>query len=259
MVAAACATLSAPVRAQPNADELAHRNFESGVAYLQESDYENALKAFEKSYQLSKRPEILLNLATVHERLGQLQLAVDALEEYLRKEPDGEHADTVRVRIANLQKNIAKRDAAKKSEPPPPPPPKKTTEKADGTEREPPAAKPDRTIPYVALGLGGLAAGGAVLTGILAKGEYDSAKDECDPHCQESDVSSGKSLAMVSTVLTGVAAVGVGVGVILLLTEKPTAEKPPSSAGVPHFDVALGPRGAAAGPGARSCPTPPPR
>src|SRR5438045_6655545 len=57
--------LSAAGQAQSTSDDLARRHFESGAAYLEESDYDNALKAFEKAYELSKRPEILLNIATV--------------------------------------------------------------------------------------------------------------------------------------------------------------------------------------------------
>ena len=46
-VALALASQSLPALAQDSPDELARRHFESGVAYLQEADYESALKAFE--------------------------------------------------------------------------------------------------------------------------------------------------------------------------------------------------------------------
>src|SRR3954468_7689542 len=56
--ALACAgcLCGATVHAQSTADDLARRHFDSGVAYLEESDYDNALKAFQKAYDLSKRP-----------------------------------------------------------------------------------------------------------------------------------------------------------------------------------------------------------
>ncbi len=249
---AACVALlavAAPARGQSGADELGRRHFESGVAYLQESDYENALRAFEKAYELSGRAEILLNVATVHERLGQLREAVDSLNQYLKAAPEGEHAETVKIRIANLEKRIAEQDSAiKEPRPPLPPPPR--PESRPEAPAEAPAARPpparDRTLPYVALGLGGLAAGGAALTGILAKGEYDDAKDNCSPRCTDEDVSSGKSLALVSTVLTGVAIVGVSVGAVLLLTEPKSQEAPLNARRGPRVDVALGPAGAAA-------------
>src|SRR5688572_26618057 len=73
-----------------DSDELARKHFESGVAYLQESDYENALRAFEKSYELSKRPEILLNIATVNERRNDLKGAITALEKFLATAPESD-------------------------------------------------------------------------------------------------------------------------------------------------------------------------
>src|SRR5438128_11544150 len=98
--------------AQSTSDELARRHFDSGVAYLEESDYDNALKAFEKSYELSKRPEILLNIATVHERQSDLPGAITALKSYLEVAPQGEHVDTVKLRIQNLEKRVADQTAA---------------------------------------------------------------------------------------------------------------------------------------------------
>ena len=105
-------SLAAPASAQSSADDLARRHFESGVAYLEESDYENALRAFEKSYELSRRPEILLNIAVVHERLGTLSDAIAALRQYLAEAPEGEHVETVRRRIENLEKRLPTQSAA---------------------------------------------------------------------------------------------------------------------------------------------------
>jgi hypothetical protein len=58
---------SMPVLAQTD-DDAARRHFESGAEYLARSDYENALREFKAAYELSKRPELLLNIATVYER-----------------------------------------------------------------------------------------------------------------------------------------------------------------------------------------------
>src|SRR3954469_4123063 len=103
-VALACSVWLCGVtsHAQSTSDDLARRHFDSGVAYLEESDYDNALKAFQKAYELSKRPEILLNIATVHERQGALPSAVAALKGYLEASPQGQHVETVKLRIQNL-------------------------------------------------------------------------------------------------------------------------------------------------------------
>src|SRR5262245_60764110 len=113
MVTGALLCVTAPALAQDSPDELARRHFESGVAYLQEADYDNALKAFEKAFELSKRPEILINIATVHERRGDLKAAVTSLEKYLEVAPEGDQRSTVEVRITNLKKRIDEQDKQK--------------------------------------------------------------------------------------------------------------------------------------------------
>ena len=228
---------SEPLRsAQSTPDELARRHFESGAAYLQESDYGSALSAFQKAYELSKRPEILLNIATVQERQGNLADAVASLERYLEAAPQGEHAETVRIRIANLKKRMeaeAQPPKAAPAEPQPaapqpaPPPPAVAPTPPPPLPAPPPPAppEPNRVPAYVALGLGGVAAAGAILTGIFAKAEYDDAKDSCDDQCTDDQVSSGRTLAVTSTVLTGVAIVGAAVGATLWLTAGSGSER----------------------------------
>jgi tetratricopeptide (TPR) repeat protein len=213
--------------AQSTPDELARRHFESGAAYLQESDYESALSAFQKAYELSKRPEILLNIATVEERQGKLAAAVVSLERYLEVSPQGEHVETVRNRITNLKKRMETEappptatPAAPEPAAPQPAPPPPAVAPTPPPPAPPPSepAEPNRVPAYVALGLGGVAAAGAILTGIFAKAEYDDAKDSCDDHCTDEQVSSGRTLAVTSTVLTGFAIVGAAVGATLWLT-----------------------------------------
>ncbi len=220
--------------AQSTSDDLARRHFESGAAYLEESDYDNALQAFQKAYDLSKRPEILLNIATVHERNAELQPAIDALNQYLSvATPGDEHVDPVKLRIQNLQKRLddekatapaaagasaagAPTGGASLTAAPP----------STAVSATPPAAPAtpahaSRLPAFIAFGVGGVAAGAAVITGIIADSDYNSAKSSCSPACSNSQLSSGRTLALTSTILTGVAVVGVGVGVTLLLTSGP--------------------------------------
>jgi tetratricopeptide (TPR) repeat protein len=243
LLLAALTTAAAPAASQAGPDELARKHFESGVAYLQESDYPNALKAFEKSFELSKRPEILLNVATVHERSGDLRSAVGALERYLELAPTGAHVETVKLRIANLEKRIAEGGSdAGSTEPTELPPPVTTPSPAPsappGAPVAPdraPATQPNRLPAYIAFGVGGLAAAGAVLTGVLAQSEYDDLEQRCAPNCPDDEVSSGKTLALTSTILTGVAVVGVGVGAYLFFTGQPVER----AASARRWDVSL--------------------
>ncbi len=215
----------ASASAQTTSDDLARRHFESGAAYLEESDYDNALQAFQKAYDLSKRPEILLNIATVQERKGAFAEAVSALKQFSSVAPPGDpHLDATKVRIENLEKRIADAARTKPALAPVAPagPAAASAEKLRVTPEEPsPEGHSSRLPAFVALGVGGAAVGGAVITGILAKAKYDDAKGSCSPACSDDQLSSTRSLALTSTILTGVAIVGVGVGVTLLLTSHP--------------------------------------
>jgi tetratricopeptide (TPR) repeat protein len=236
---------AAPALAQ-NSDEMARRHFESGVAYLEESDYENALKAFQKAYDLSKRPTILLNIATVQERRGDTRGAIDALKAYVDVDPTGEHVETAKLRIQNLEKRLA--DQAQ-SEPSATPPPANPPPAAEPPAPAPPPAStrepsPPNLLPaYIAFGAAGLAAGGAVVTGILANNEHSDLEDTCAPSCSDDAVASGKTLAWVSTGLTGGAIVGAGVGLVLLLTASSQEE---ARAASPWLSVSVGPKGSGA-------------
>jgi hypothetical protein len=103
---------------------------------------------------------------------------------------------------------------------PPPPPPLITT-----TPPPPPPAdtgsKKPNTLAYVALGVGGagLLVGG--ITGFLALGKKSDLKgcvDNACPSSQRDTLDSARTMATVSTVGFSVGFVGVGVGVVLLLT-----------------------------------------
>lgn len=231
--------LACVTSAQTDADELARRHFDSGVAYLAESDLENALKAFEKAYELSKRPTILLNIASVHERRGDTQAAITALRGYLDAEPAGEHAETTKLRLQNLEKRAAE-------SPPAPPLTPPAAEPAPAAAPAPPQAAPPTLEPapapnripaYVAFGVGGAGVVAAVIAGLVANGEYQSNKDACSPNCSDDDVSTGRTMALVSTIATGVAVVGAGVGLTLILMEPRTTAW---SGAAPGASVSLG-------------------
>lgn len=86
--------------------------------------------------------------------------------------------------------------------------------------------KKNNTLAYVALGVGGagLLVGG--VTGFLAlgkKSDLDGCQDKRCPSSQEDTLDSAKSMATVSTVGFAVGFVGVGAGIVLLLTGNSSA------------------------------------
>jgi hypothetical protein len=153
------------------------------------------------------------------------------LKRYLEIAPNGAHAESVALRLANLEKRIAETPVTDAGTPAEQPdagtPPDTTGSAAPITTLPPPPGgdtpeqEPNRLPAYIAFGVGGLAAAGAVLTGVLAQTEYDDAKAGCAPNCTDDDVASGKSLAVTSTILTGVAVVGVSIGAVLWFTGEP--------------------------------------
>jgi len=246
-LASLIALSSSTGHAQSTSDDLARRHFDSGVAYLEESDYDAAITAFQKAYDLSKRPEILLNIATVHERKSDLASAVAALEAYLAAAPEGERAETVKLRIQNLKKRIQEQASPPAPvEPVPAPPPVAPVKTAPAPLPQPAEkSEPNRLPAFISLGVGGLMAGGALATGLVAQAKYDDAKEACGHRCGDGELSSSRTFAMTSTVLTGAAAIGIGLGVVLLLTT-PEAEPEVGKGGAPRLEVALGPQAAAA-------------
>jgi len=239
---------SLPLGAQSD-DENARRHFESGAAYLQQSDYENALREFQAAYALSKRPPLLLNIANVYERMGKLQEAVDALSKYLEEDPKSPERTTHETRIANLKKRIEAMPKPAPAPPTPPPatssappaPPPATAAPVAQPPPAPPPSEPNRAPAFISFGIGGAAAVGAVVSGLIAKGKYDDADKECKPSCSDDRVSSIKTMALVTDVLTGVAVVGVGVGAVLLLTSGGSRES--ASTAKPSIAGGVGPHG----------------
>jgi tetratricopeptide (TPR) repeat protein len=219
LVATSCFAIPAWSQADP--DELARRHFESGAAYFEQAEYDSALREFRKSYELSKRPEILLNIATVHERLADLPAAILALEEYLKLQPDHDKATTTRLRRDNLQKRLDEQTPPAAAEPEPvatpTPVPVPVADEARG---------PNRIPAYVLFSVAGVSAAGAVLTGVFANAEFQDLKDRCAPNCSDSDVGGVRTLAAVSTVLTGAAVLGAGLGVVFWLTAEDDTRHP---------------------------------
>jgi hypothetical protein len=115
---------------------------------------------------------------------------------------------------------LQKDPAAVAAAAPPPPPPPVTTTVAPVVPADS-GTKKSNTLAYVALGVGGagLLVGG--ITGFLAlgkKSDLDGCVNKGCPSSQQDTLDSAKSMATVSTVGFAVGFVGVGVGVVLLLT-----------------------------------------
>ncbi len=235
-----------------SSDEDARRHFEAGESYFRTSDYDGALREFNQAYQLAdagKRPAILLSIASVYERMGDLSKTVETLQKWLAEAPaDNKDRPTIELRIQNLDKRIRELAAAPPASPSAAPPATAPAATSSTAPPPPPPPEPNRTPAYITWGIGGAAAVGAVITGLIANKKYNDADAGCaktPQGCSDSEVSPIKNMALVSTILTGVAVVGGGVGTYLYLSasspaqERATGPVPLVSAGVTHHGGAF--------------------
>ncbi|MCK5798137.1 MAG: hypothetical protein KAI47_13170, partial [Deltaproteobacteria bacterium] len=92
--------------AQTAADlQVAKQEFLLGKTYYNQAAYDQALKHFRESYRLSKRSDLLYNIARSYEALAQLKKAIEHYELYLKK--TGKADSTTNARIRNLKARLA--------------------------------------------------------------------------------------------------------------------------------------------------------
>ncbi len=151
-----------PAPPEPTEEEIrARQHFEAGRNYFEASRYEDAAREFMESYALSRRGELLVNVASAHERNLDHAAAIEALETLRAEHPDVMAADEIERRIEYLHRAAEAHAAAEAAaaaaiaEPPPPP------------AEDPALAILGWTL--VGTGAGTLAAGGA-----MAGVTYDS-------------------------------------------------------------------------------------
>jgi tetratricopeptide (TPR) repeat protein len=191
--------------AAPEDDERARIHFESGRAHFEEGAYERAIEEFESAYELSHRPELLMNIASAHERLGRWGEAADFMERYLRDATEVENRDALERRIANLRARASGGDTGTGEDPDPAP-------TGGGSDA--------RTIgAVVAFGTAGAGLAAFGIFGGLALGERSSLESGCGAarECDDGDVSGLRTLSLVADIGLVVAGVGAVAGVLVLL------------------------------------------
>lgn len=83
--------------------EEAKREFQLGVEAMVKDDAVTAADIFQRSYERTCNPVLLYNLGVVREKLGDVAGAVEALEEYLARQPQSFRTDEVKRRIQELR------------------------------------------------------------------------------------------------------------------------------------------------------------
>jgi len=92
--------------------DLARAHYKAGAAYYLRGKYRDAIREFEQSYELSRKPEILYNLAQCHDRLAEHPKVIEYLHRYLKAKPNAEDKEQVMAWLENLKKVVAAKEAA---------------------------------------------------------------------------------------------------------------------------------------------------
>jgi len=85
--------------------ERAIELFENGAILYDEGQYEQAISAWEEVYRLSGEPLIIYNLANAHERLNNLERALELYNAYSAHVTSDDRG-TLERRIRNLERRI---------------------------------------------------------------------------------------------------------------------------------------------------------
>jgi hypothetical protein len=263
VVALLWAAGSAAMAQEAGSDDEARVHFRLGRAYYESGRFDEAAKEFEAAYHHSNRPQLLYNVFLAWRDAGRLRKAVASLEKFLELVPDAPERDALSARLVSMRR-LAENEP-EESEDGTVAPSRPTAEAAEGegdAETAESAAegvepivadvsegKKRSPVPWIVMGSGAALMVGGAITGLLAlktKSDLDSACPEggCPPGSGfESDVSRGKTLALMTDVLmiTGAVALGTGVALLFLMKgnkkEQQTArrERPTASVGCgPH-------------------------
>lgn len=223
--------------------EAAKAHFLAGSSYYDAANYSDAVKEFNEAYRLSKRPDLLYNIALGYERLSDFDNAISTLKRYLVEKVNAPDRNMIESRIKNLEKlrDIRNNPPLAPGTPVPEPQPQPQIAEPQPQPQPAPATKRGLgTLGYAGIGTGSL---GAVLllsslgTGIVAKQKSDQLVEacptrvNCDPSLR-SVQNQGKRLALATDVMIGVGAVALVAGVALLvvdLVRKPKAAPQPTT------------------------------
>ncbi len=218
-------------------EDRARAYFMLGRSHYDAGEYEEAVEQFEAAYEIAPRPELLYNLYQSHQRLGQLEPAIDYLERYLEEgEIDDQERPLLEARLANHREALEEERAAAAAEEE-----RRRQEEEERRRREEErqaelerarqeaanASSPLRTAGWVVLGVGLAGAAAFALFGGLALREDADLAERCGEdvgaYCEENDLGTLQLLTRTADLGGAVGLAGIATGVVLLLVGRPDA------------------------------------
>lgn len=235
-IAGLLCSMPAPALADSD-DEKAREAYYTGDNHYAAGRYEQALEHFEKAYALSKRPQLLYNIANAYERMGEYEAAAGYLRRYL-KSPEAEDISSVRERIKRLEMNAdakAREAAPENSEGDPDESEDPGDEQEPGGEIEVGAqvderSRGSRKPGYLFLAGSGAALITATIFGLAAESAAADAREVCTgsglcPESAEDAITRERRFALVADISLAVGLASAGVGVYLLIKDSRDDQK----------------------------------
>lgn len=212
------ALLAAPLHAAETEEEGAHvREIEAldqatldkaevlffeGLSHYRGGRYEDAAVRFQEAYVLTRHRDLLFNIARSRERLGDREAAVQWYRAYLATKPADETAVIHRIRQLG-------------GDPTPKAIVKPTAEKVPQQTEPEVVERGAGPWPWVALGVGVVAAGLGTTFGVLALDDASAAR-EAERRSKAADLKdSAETNALIADISFGLSAAALGTAVVL--------------------------------------------
>ena len=214
----------------------AKKLFDEGSDAYADGRYEDAVKAWEKSYELSGKPLIFESIGNAYERLGDKKKARDYLSKWRAEAPPAEH-EQLDARIKNLDSRIAAAEAAEAERKAQDEKKKAGTDAADKAKKEEAKARDEarstRLVAGIAVGGAGvLAVGAGIVMGAVGAGQRPDPNTVCSESgdrtlCRASArgaIEGSSTLALAGDITWIAGAVLAATGGVLILTMPGPAE-----------------------------------
>lgn len=84
---------------------------DAGESSYKNGEFEAALEAYERAYEIHADPGLLYRIALTNERLGRAKVALRTYREYLRQRPDAEKRGQIERTIESLEASVSATDS----------------------------------------------------------------------------------------------------------------------------------------------------
>lgn len=226
--------------ASASGSSAARAHFRNGARAYDVGDYDLAKREFQAAYEASGHPDLLYNIYTAAERLGELEEAREALTSFLRDaEIEAERRVALEQRLARLDARIAQGE----TEPEPTAPSLAAPPPSHAASPAPPPVEEQRSAAPVALlsTSAGLLVGFGVFAGLSAR-EDRRLDDRCGVACTDDEVVRLKAFSgladasWIAATLTG----ALGITLFVVQGRRRAAEPPAPEVAVLPLALARG-------------------